>query len=84
MQTLVNTEVGESMFFEAIRISKKHSIQNNDLDSRNASILTQLWSSGRIFKFKDKSTDGLRLLLRGRLVSSDVYSYQLMLTKLSL
>jgi hypothetical protein len=57
------------MFFEFIRMSKKRSIQNNDLDTRTATVLTQLWSSTRVFKFKDGSTDGLRLFLRGRLVS---------------
>jgi transcriptional regulatory protein LEU3 len=72
MRTQINTDDGEEMFFEAIRISKKHSIQNNDLDARRAIILTQLWSSTRVFKFKDGSVDGLRLLLRGRLVSSNI------------
>ena len=65
----VNPEIGEEMFFEAIRISKKHSIRSNDLDARNAIILTQLWSFSRLFQYKDGSIDGLRLLLRGRLVS---------------
>jgi transcriptional regulatory protein LEU3 len=64
----LNTEIGEAMFFEVIRMTKKRSIQNNDLDARTAIILTQLWSSTRLFKFKDGSIDGLRVLLRGRLV----------------
>lgn len=57
------------MFFEAIRLSNKRSVRTNDLDARNAIILTQLWSCPRLFKREDGSTDGLQLLLRGRLVS---------------
>lgn len=69
MRTQINADFGEEMFFEAIRMSKKRSIQNNDLDARTAVIFTQLWSSTRLFKFRDGEIDGLKLLLRGRLVS---------------
>jgi hypothetical protein len=69
LRSQINLQNGEDMLFEAIRMSKKRSIQNNDLDAKNATILTQLWSSVKVFKFKDGSVDGLRLLLRGRLVS---------------
>ena len=69
LRTQVNSEIGEEMFFNAIRMSKKRSVRNNDLHARNDNILTQLWSSSQVFKFKDGSVDGLRLLLRGRLVS---------------
>ena len=64
----VNVEMGEAMFFEAIRLSKRRSVRIDDLDARNAIILTQLWSSTSIFQFKNGSVDGLRLLLRARLV----------------
>ena len=77
LRAQVDTQVGEDMYFEAIRIERTHSIQNNDLDARSAIILTQLWSSKRMFKFKDGSVDGLRLLLRGRLVSFDINPRQL-------
>ncbi|KAL7916132.1 hypothetical protein GGI35DRAFT_21864 [Trichoderma velutinum] len=73
LRTQINTDLGEDMYFESIRMSKKRSIQNNDLDSRIATILTQLWSSTRVFKFKDGSTDGLRLFLRGRLSLSVLF-----------
>ncbi|KAH8901824.1 hypothetical protein BR93DRAFT_932662 [Coniochaeta sp. PMI_546] len=66
----VNAEMGEAMYFEAIRLSKMHSVLNDDLDARNAIILSQLWSSTRTFQFKDGSVDGLRLLLRARLSMS--------------
>ncbi|CEJ94420.1 hypothetical protein VHEMI09955 [[Torrubiella] hemipterigena] len=63
-------ELAESLYFEAIQLSKKSSVRLNDLGGRNASILTQLWSSARLFQFKDGSVDGLKLLLRGRLCMS--------------
>lgn len=63
-------ELAEPLYFEAIRLTKKASVRLNDLSGRNASILTQLWSSMRIFQFKNGSVDGLRLLLRGRLAST--------------
>lgn len=66
----IDLQLGEAMFFEAIRLHRKRSIQNNDLDARSALILTQLWSSTQAFRFKDGSINGLRLLLRGRLVGS--------------
>ena len=71
----VDAQLGEEMFFETISISKKRSIRSNDLDARNAIILTQLWSSTRLFQYKDGSVDGLRLLLRGRLVSLPTTSF---------
>ncbi|KIW00368.1 uncharacterized protein PV09_08080 [Verruconis gallopava] len=73
LRDLVDTQRGEEAFFEAIRMSRKRSIQNNDLESRSATILTQLWSSAKLFKFKDGSVDGLRLLLRGRLHMSVLF-----------
>jgi hypothetical protein len=60
---------GERVLFEAIRIARKRSLRNNDLDARTASILSQLWSSSKLFRYNDGTIDGLRLLLRGRLVS---------------
>ena len=59
----------EEMFFLAIEISKKRSIENNDLDSINAKMLTQLWGSTKMFVQKDGSNSSLQLHLRGRLVS---------------
>ncbi|KAF7544936.1 hypothetical protein G7046_g9675 [Stylonectria norvegica] len=77
LRAQVNVQRGEEMYFEAIRISRKRSIQSNDLDARNCSILTQIWSSTRLFKYKDGSVNGLRLLLRGRLSMSLPYDSHL-------
>lgn len=61
--------MAEEMFFKAIAMSKKRSIQNNDLDAINAKMLTQLWSSNTIFSRTDAPTNSLQIDLRGRLVS---------------
>lgn len=59
----------EEAFFKAVEISKKRSVLDNDLDSRSAKMLTQLWSSERIFRDDSGVRTGLQLDLRGRLVS---------------
>lgn len=69
----VDADAGENMIFEAIRLAKRRSIRNDDLDAQNATVLTQLWSSNRLFMYKDGTRDGLRLLLRARLVSCKVF-----------
>lgn len=58
----------EETFFHAVNIVKKRSVQDNDLDSRSAQMLTQLWSSEKVFRDGEVRT-GLQLDLRGRSVS---------------
>lgn len=70
----INSLTGEDLFFKAADMSKKRSRSNSDLEFRTANILSQLWSSSKCFKFKDGTIDGLRLLLRGRLVSISLYT----------
>ena len=69
----VDLLAGEDMFFRAISISRSRSIQNNDLDSINAKMLTQLWSSKKVFTAKNETVDPLRLNLRERLFMSAVF-----------
>ncbi|KAK5677191.1 hypothetical protein LTS10_010380 [Elasticomyces elasticus] len=69
----VDSQVGEEMCFEAIRLSKKRSIQNTDLCARVATILTQLWSSTKAFRLRDGTVNGLRIFLRSRLSLSILY-----------
>jgi transcriptional regulatory protein LEU3 len=71
-----NFQSGEDMFFKAIAMSKKRSIQNNDLDSLSGTMLTQLWSSNRIFKRQDGTACSLQLSLRVRLVRLKHFSSQ--------
>jgi hypothetical protein len=66
----LDVKQGERGYFEAIRFSRLRSVRGSDLDSRNASILTQLWTCNNLFRFKDGTVDSLRILLRGRLVST--------------
>ncbi|KIW40065.1 uncharacterized protein PV06_08618 [Exophiala oligosperma] len=63
----VDADAGESIVFEAIRLARRRSIRNDDLEARNALRLTQLWSSDRAFLYRDGTRDGLRLLLHARL-----------------
>ncbi|KAI9655544.1 MAG: hypothetical protein M1821_005337 [Bathelium mastoideum] len=64
---------GETSFFKAINLAKKRSTQSNDLDSRSALILTQLWNSHRAFRRKDGTLNGLHLHLRSRLFMSVIF-----------
>jgi transcriptional regulatory protein LEU3 len=64
----LDAEQGERGYVEALRFSRSRSVRGSDLDSRNAGILTQLWSCKSLFRFKNGTVDSLRILLRGRLV----------------
>jgi transcriptional regulatory protein LEU3 len=69
----VDSIAGEDMFFRVISISRKRSIHNNDLDSINAKMLTQLWSSKKVFTTKNGIMNSLHLNLRERLFMSAVF-----------
>lgn len=71
LRTCVDLKHGERAYFKAIMFSKKRSAENNDLDSRNAIILTQLWASDSIFRKRDGTLVGDRLRMRSRLVSEE-------------
>jgi hypothetical protein len=58
----------EEHYFAAITLSKKRSLQHNDIDALNATMLTQLWASTHIFRRPNDNTDSLRLDVRRRLV----------------
>lgn len=60
----------EETYFMAVAISKKRSVEDNDMDAKGAKILTQLWSSETVFRGEGGHRSGLRLDLRERLVSS--------------
>ncbi|CRG83339.1 hypothetical protein PISL3812_00690 [Talaromyces islandicus] len=70
LRAQVDAEIAEELFFEVVRLSRKLSVDKTDLNAMMATIFTQVWSSTQLFKFKDGSVDGLRLLLRGRLSMS--------------
>jgi transcriptional regulatory protein LEU3 len=60
-------------YFESIRLAGKMSVQNTDLASRVAGILTQLWSSKKVFRQPDGSIDSLTLQCRNRFSMSIVF-----------
>lgn len=66
---LVDVQHGEAAYFRAINFTKKRSTETNDLDSRNCTILTQLWTSNTVFRASDGVLKGDQLQLRSRLVS---------------
>lgn len=72
LRAQVDTEVAEEMFLEVVHLSRKLSVDKNDLNAIMATIFTQIWSSTQLFRFKDGSVDGLQLLLRGHLVSQNI------------
>lgn len=69
LRDYVDLEQGETAYFKAIALCKKRSTENNDLDSRNVTILTQLWASDTVFIANDGILRGDQLRLRSRLVS---------------
>ncbi len=81
LKSHIDLQSTEDKFFFAVSIFKRRSIQNNDLDAVTAKMLTQLWSSTKIFRQEDGSNSSLQVRLRGRLVSRsqlcDIYSEQL-------
>jgi transcriptional regulatory protein LEU3 len=61
--------LGERCYFAAIHILRKRSLQNNDVSSRSAAMLTQLWQSKQIFRRADGTGSSLRVRIRSRGVS---------------
>ena len=70
LKDLVDVQSGEVSYYKAIKVTKKRSTENNDLDARNGVILTQLWASNNIFRRSDGTLFGDQLRLRSRLVRS--------------
>ena len=68
LKPYLDAKRGEQAYLTGIHLHRKRSVQNNDLQARGAVIMTQLWSSERIFKRADGLTDCLRLRIRNRLV----------------
>lgn len=65
------TEEARTAFFIAIGLTKRLSIDTNDMCSKSVTYLTQLWNSSKAFKRAD-GTDQLGLRARGRLSGSHV------------
>jgi len=65
---------GEKSYFSGIIFLRKMSLESDDLTGRAAVILSQMWTSNRIFKRADRIVNGLGALhIRSRLAMSVVF-----------
>ena len=68
---VIDRERGERCYFSVIRLCRRRSLDTPDLDSRLATILTELWSSSMVFRGPDGIFDALNVRIRSRLVSAE-------------
>lgn len=69
---------GETAFFQAVQFLKSVSLQPSDIFVRTALIMSDLWSSNKVFRKKNGQVESLGLRLRTRLgmsVSYDMFWY---------
>lgn len=69
----IDLEAGERAYFSAIHFSRRISIQSDDLGARASTILSQLWTSQRIFRGPNGEVDSLGSRIRSRLAMSVVF-----------
>lgn len=72
----LNLDRGRSAYFAVIEICRECSLESGDMAARLRTILTQLWTSKKIFKKADGTTDALSLRCGSRLamsISFDMY-----------
>lgn len=69
----LNLEQGEQAYFAAIVSHRERSLHNDDLYSRGATIISQLWNSDKIFKTASGDSDTLGSRIRTRLSMSIVF-----------
>jgi transcriptional regulatory protein LEU3 len=73
LSSFLDFRTGERAYFAAIRFLKKASLENDDLSAKAAAILTQLWTSDRVFKRADGEIESLTLRIRSRSSMSVVF-----------
>lgn len=66
----LNKEHGERCYFNAIHLIRRRASGTPDLDSKLATILTELWSSPVVFRDPQGNADSLKVRVRNRLVST--------------
>ncbi|CAI6332389.1 unnamed protein product [Periconia digitata] len=74
----LDLSAGETAFFYGVNVTKASSMQNNDLASRCANIMINLWGSNKIFRRRGGVVESLGLRLRTRLsmsLSFDMFWY---------
>lgn len=73
MSNIFDQHRGQEAYFAAILLFRKMSIQTGDSLSRSSIILTQLWTSTKVFTQPDGSYDSFTLLCRTRYAMSSVF-----------
>lgn len=73
LSSIVDAQIGERAYFKFILFLKEASVLHDDITSRGAGILTQLWASDNIFKRSDGRRDSLSLRIQSRLTMSVVF-----------
>jgi hypothetical protein len=68
LSTHLSKDRGERCYFAAVRLLRRRASDIPDLDSRLATILTELWSSTAAFRDAAGNTDSLYVRVRTRLV----------------
>lgn len=74
----IDLAAGEQAFFQAVQFLKSVSLQPTDIYVRTALIMSDLWSSNKVFRKKNGQIESLGLRLRTRLgmsVSYDMFWY---------
>lgn len=66
----VDLDRGKSAYFAVIEMCREFSLESGDVMARFRTILTQLWTSKKIFKKPDGTTDALSLRCGSRLAMS--------------
>ena len=74
LELAIDRERGERCYFSTIRLLRKRTADDSDLDSKLATILTELWSSSLVFRDQEGHMDSLNVRVRSRLVSPP-YAY---------
>jgi transcriptional regulatory protein LEU3 len=69
VELVIDRERGERCYFAAIQLLRRRTVEEWDLESKLATILTELWSSSLIFRSSQGIVDSLLVRVRSRLVS---------------
>ncbi|OAP57944.1 hypothetical protein AYL99_07034 [Fonsecaea erecta] len=69
----LDLERGQRAYFAVINYHKRHAVRPDDAFARFSIILTQLWTSRKIFQYSNGLVDSLRVRSKARLGMSMVY-----------
>ncbi len=73
LKPYLDLESGKKSYFFAIALLRMNSLENDDLSAMGAMILTQLWTSSKIFRRANGAMSSLRLSVRSRMTMSVVF-----------